>query len=152
MVLFFYIRLCMKKIKNITKSVKLQIFKVVATILSACGISSCFTACYGMPVAYGMPENYTQVSFRVTGDVDGNGTVDETEYVKGISVDCIDGDSSVTDENGCATLYAYGSESAKFEFSDENNVFETKTQTVDFSTYEESSEISVQLERKSSKN
>lgn len=140
----------MKKIKNLTKSVKLQIFKVLATILSACGISSCFTACYGMPVAYGMPENYTQVSFRVTGDVDGNGTVETNEYVKNITVDCVDGDSGVTDENGLATLYAYGSESVKFEFSDENNIFETKTQTVDLSTYEESSEISVELERKSS--
>ncbi len=140
----------MKKIKNLTKSVKLQIFKVLATILSACGISSCFVACYGMPVAYGMPENYTQVQFRVTGDVDGNGTIDENEYVKDIVVDCIDGDSSRTDENGFASLYAYGQESVKFEFSDENNVFETKTQTVDLSSHDENSEISVQLERKSS--
>lgn len=142
----------MKKIKNLTKAVKLQILKVIATILSACGISSCFVACYGMPVAYGMPENFN-VQFRLLGDVNNDGTVAEDEYLKDIYVDVADSDfSESTDENGLAKVYFPYLESS-VEFSDKNNIFETKTETIDLSAYEnyesDDFEIKVELKRKS---
>ncbi len=51
---------------------KKKIFKISATVLAACGITTTFTACYGMPI------NYYPLSGTVKGD---NG-----KPIKGIKV------------------------------------------------------------------
>lgn len=54
---------------------KKKIFKISATFLAACGITTTFTACYGMPL------NFNPLSGTVKGD---NG--DEINPIKGIKV------------------------------------------------------------------
>ncbi len=138
----------MKKIKEKAKDTKIRIFKAFATVLAACGISTYFTACYGMPVNY---DNF--VSFRVGEDLNGDGMISEGEYVEGIviSPEDISGEKGITDKAGLAELYVEYAPSADFRFDDDKNVFETKRCTVDFAEYD-GKEITVMLERKSGSN
>ncbi len=79
----------MGKIKN-------KFFKIFATILAACGISSCFIACcYGMPPG----TNNHGVTFKVLGDVNNDGKVDDDEVVSGVYVRPV-GEASDFDKNG----------------------------------------------------
>lgn len=78
----------MGKIKN-------KFFKIFATILAACGVSSCFVACYGMPPG----TNNHGVTFKVLGDVNNDGKVDDDEVVSGVYVRPV-GEASDFDKNG----------------------------------------------------
>lgn len=81
---------------------KKKIFKISATFLAACGITTTFTACYGMPL------NFNPLSGTVYGD-NGNGG---KKPIKGIKVYDKDWDRlyELTDSNG------------RFEFFDGSDI------------------------------
>lgn len=83
---------------------KKKIFKISATVLAACGITTTFTACYGMPL------NFNPLSGTVYGN-DGSGK----KPIKGIKVYDkdwydIDGFNETTDSEG------------RFEFFDGSSI------------------------------
>lgn len=135
------------------KDLKKKLLRPVTGLLATFGISTCFVACYGMPV--NTEFNEADFTFHVVGDIDGNGT---KEPVRGISISNAYGDeSAVTDENGRATVSAsyYGSD-VKFAIDDvdgsENGSF--KNQTYDFNADNMSSDdvIEIELEADDSQN
>lgn len=88
---------------NRIKNKFLRIFATVfATVLAACGITTTFTACYGMP-----PRDYTGT---VIGDLNGDGIAEKTEIIPGIRVTAdyesvlYHNSSAYTDKSGQFTL------------------------------------------------
>lgn len=112
------------------KVLKDKIFRTVATFLAACGVSTYFTACYGMPVNF---DTSTDFKFHVVGDANGDGAKKNLGGIEISSSDAMEKSHTRADGNALLSTQ-YSGPNISFEIKDvdgpENGSFKTKTYTL----------------------
>lgn len=128
------------------KKVKATALKIVGTILAACGITTTFTACYGMPINY---DNYPEMfkeKVTVRADLNDDGEVTEDEDITSqVKMGRVQSTSSEPDfqlvevdfwyepdDEGNLYIYQEGDYIFKDLDPEDGTVFKTKIQNLEY--------------------
>jgi len=126
--------------------IKSKVFKILGTTLAACGITTTFTACYGMPINY---DNYPELlgeKISVRADLNDDGEVTEDEDITSqIKMARVQSTSSEPDfqlvevdywnephEDGYLYFYEKGDYVFKNLNPEAETIYKTKIQTLEY--------------------